>query len=186
MLGIQKHDLSQWYGREVRDGQAWKDGFVVTHMRIVDIKKRIDISDYYVFAFVRDPYTRIVSEYNWRMRNRAAFEEPTGKLMSFESYCELLHRDWDRIMDNPNVTERQHVTPQHVYVDEDVDLYRFENFAEECEKIKKRLGITGETPRVNWGGYATKHTERTKEITRILYGEDFKTFNYSHDHITSA
>ncbi len=180
MLGIQKHDLTQWYGRELKNGQAWKDGFVVTHMRIEDIKKRVDISKYYVFAFVRNPYTRIISEYNWRMRNRTAFEEPTGRLMSFEEYCELLYKDWDKIMANPNVTERQHVTPQYKYVDSSVDVHYYEQFELACLKIQKRLGMSKPVPRVNMGVYDTNHTDRTKRITRELYGEDFDRFGYSY------
>lgn len=180
MLGIQKHDVSQWYGREVQDGQSWKDGFVVTHMRIEDIKKRVDISKYYIFAFVRNPYTRIISEYNWRMRNRAAFEEPTGELMSFLEYCELLLSKWDKIMANPNITERQHVTPQHKYVDSSVDIYSYENFIHGCLKIQKRLGMVKPIPRVNIGQYYTKHTDKTIEITRELYRGDFERFGYSY------
>ena len=178
MLGIQKQDLKQYYGRELSNGQAWKDGLVLTHLTLEHLKTRMDISGYYVFAFVRNPYTRIISEYNWRMRNRAKFEEPTKIMMHFTGYCELLLNKWDKIMANPNITERQHVTPQHEYVDSSVDIYRYENFIHSCMKIQRRFGINKPIPRINIGQYYTKHTDRTIEITRMLYAEDFKRFNY--------
>ena len=184
MFGIGRQDLSQYRGREVKEGQTWTEGLVLTHLTIEHIKQRMDVSGYYIFAFVRNPYTRIISEYNWRMRNRAAFEEPTSNLLTFERYCELLLSKWGKIMANPNITERQHVTPQYKYVDSSVDIYRYETFERDCIKIQKRLGINVPIPRVNAGGYDTKHTERTIEITNELYGEDFKTFGY--DHITQA
>jgi hypothetical protein len=170
MLGLQQHDLSVWYGR--------KDGLVLTHLTLDQLRERVDVDKYYKFAFVRDPYKRIVSEYNWRMRNRAAFEEPTGKYMSFVAYCELLLDKWDKIMANPNITERQHVTEQYKYVDDTVDIYRHEDFVNECKRLQKRLGMNTPVPHVNGAQYATQHTDRTIQITNIIYEKDFETFGY--------
>jgi len=112
------------------------------------------------------------------MRNRLAWDEPTGRLMSFDDYCELLLSKWDNAMANPNITERQHIMPQHTYVDSSVDIYHYESYEADCWKLQKILGIYSKIPEVNAGSYSTKHTERTKEITRLLYAEDFKQFGY--------
>ena len=143
----------------------------------------MDVSGFYIFAFVRNPYTRILSEYNWRMRNISAFNEPTGKPMSFVDYCELLLSKWDEIFDdtgltNLRITNRQHVRPQYKYVDKDVNIYRYENFREECIKIQDAIGIDRCFPKTNIGSYKTKHTDRTIEITNELYAKDFKVFDY--------
>jgi len=171
MLGIPKYDLKRYYGTN-------GSGLALTHLTIEHLKTLVDVSGYFIFAFVRNPYTRILSEYNWRMRNHRAFEEPTGNMMDFSGYCELILRKWDKMMANPNITERQHVTPQHKYVDSTVVIYRHETFERDCIKIQKRLGINQPIPRVNVGTYNTKHTDRTIEITNKLYSEDFKTFGY--------
>ena len=178
MLGLKQHfNVTKGYwGAEL--------GLVLTHLTIDHLKTRMDISDYYVFAFVRDPYRRILSEYNWRMRNRMAFEEPTGDMMSFVDYCELLYRKWDGLMNDPDMTNVkttniQHIRPQGDYVDSDVNIYHCEDFNNECRKIQSILGITGPIPKRNVGRYNTEHTPRTIEITNILYGDDFKRFGYS-------
>ena len=161
-----------------------KDGLVLTHLTISQLKSRFDISGFYVFAFVRDPYTRILSEYNWRMRNRAAFEEPTGSFMGFVDYCELLHSKWERLMNDPDmnnvkITNIQHVRPQSGYVDDDVEIYRYENFTNECLRVRDRLGISRDVQKRNVGSYNTQHTDRTIEITNELYADDFRKFGYS-------
>jgi len=178
MLKLRQHqDVTRsYFGVEL--------GLVLTHLTISQIKSRMDIGEYYVFAFVRNPYTRILSEYNWRMRNRTAFEEPTGKMMSFGAYCELLLSKWHQLMNNPNrsnveITNIQHIRPQGDYVDGDVDIYRHEDFINECLKIQDRIGMTRKpVPMLNVGKYKTVHTPRTIEITNALYEYDFELFNY--------
>ena len=177
MLGLVQHknvDVDYW---------GVESGLVLTHLTIEHIKSRMNISDYYVFAFVRNPYNRIISEYNWRMRNRKAFEDPTGRRMRFTKYCELLYSKWDGLMNdsdmtNVKITNIQHIRPQSDYVDDDVEIYRHEDFKNECLRIQERLGIDVAIPRRNMAKYNTKHTDRTIEKTNELYAEDFKTFGY--------
>lgn len=149
-----------------------------THYTIYQIKDRINIDDFYKFTFVRDPYTRIISEYNHRIRSLGALgHEPTDYFMSFEKYCEELYRRWDEIKSVDHFY-KSHVIPQIDFVDASVEIYRYENFADECEQLKVNLGIDTPTPFVNRGNYTTQHTDRTRDIIGELYEEDFKTFGY--------
>ena len=165
ILGLRAGDRRVYYADEL------------THMNIFHLRERLNIDGMYAFAFVRNPYTKILSEYNWRMRNISSFvfNEPTRQKMPFTEYMELLIDRW------PWMTpyrERAHVLPQYTFIDNTVNVYRYEDFVSECERLKLRLGINKNTPHINKGARKPEHTARTIEIVNTLYAEDFKRFGY--------
>lgn len=166
MLGIPRNSPQNYY---------WEG---LTHLPLKTIKEQVDIEDFYVFTFVRNPYDKILSEYNWRMRNRHAivYNEPTRNFMEFPQYMETLLSRWNNL--SSKWREKAHVMPQHMFLEDDMDVFRYEQFKEGCETLKDMFDIIGPTPKVNVGHYTTKHTERTLEITRMLYEDDFKMLNY--------
>jgi hypothetical protein len=174
MLGIGKGIRQNYYAEEL------------THLNIFQLEKHIDLIDKYIFTFVRDPYTKILSEYNWRMRNRSSviFNEPTRQQLSFIEYMELLVDRWEGITSGEDGANykyyrtKAHVLPQHTFIDDRVEVYRYEDYDSECKRLMKRLGISNNVQRVNIAKYKTQHTQRTIEITNTLYAEDFKVFGY--------
>lgn len=167
MLSIAKHSVPNLYAQ------------YLTHLSIDLIEKRADITGKYIFTFVRDPYTKILSEYDWRMRNRHSiiYNEPTDQLMSFPEYMDRLYYRWP-MLDDVNHHEKAHILPQHVFIDERVDVYRFENFAADWKKVTEILGVPYKMKHVNRGPQHKQHTKRTIEIVNELYAEDFKQFGY--------
>lgn len=167
MLGIPK-GVPEFYYHE------W-----MTHLPITIMEQRVNLEGQYLFCFVRNPYDKIISEYHWRMKNRMSlvYNEPTDLWLTFDEYMEvLLHR-------SPHIGHVQwnikaHVMPQWTFIDNRVEVYRFEDFDAECMRLQERLDIDRPVPRVNVGSYDTEHTERTIEITNLLYEEDFKRFGY--------
>lgn len=163
-------------GRNIKKN-LYADG--LTHMTLPMIEERVDITGMYIFTFVRNPYDRIASEYSWRMRNRtsAVYNEPTRDRVSFDDYMELLLYRWHQL--SKEWRERAHVVPQVEYLtDERINIFRHENFGAECEILARMFGLTHKPTRVNVGKDTPKHTERTREITRQLYADDFKRLNY--------
>ena len=148
----------------------------LTHLKLSMIKENIE--GYYIFTFVRNPYDRILSEYHWRMKNimSVVYNEPTRQRMSFPDYMELLLSRWDNLV--PEHREKAHVLPQVEFIEEGMDVYRYEHFEDECKRLAKKLNIIGPIPFVNKGHYKAQHTERTREITRILYEDDFRELGY--------
>lgn len=167
MLGIPKGTPRNYY---------WEG---LTHLRLSAIRDRENIEGYYTFMFVRNPYDKILSEYNWRMKNRHAitYNEPTREYMEFSEYMETLLERWDKL--TPHWREKAHIVPQWMFYEDGMDVFKYEQFSEECEKIKARLGLNVETPRVNVGHYSTAHTDRTIDIVNELYKEDFERFDYN-------
>jgi len=166
LMGIQKDVRKNLYCKEL------------THMTLPMIKKHVDTKGYYVFTFVRDPYTRITSEYSWRMRNimSPVFQEPVAYRLSFAAYMELLLERWDKLSSVWN--ERCHVVPQVEYLNDRVNIFRFEKIESECDVLKRMFGIDKGLQKVNPGVALPQHTERTREITRLLYRDDFKRLGY--------
>jgi len=97
--------------------------------------------------------------------------------MEFSEYMETLLERWDKL--TPHWREKAHIVPQWMFYEDGMDVFKYEQFSEECEKIKARLGLNVETPRVNVGHYSTAHTDRTIDIVNELYKEDFERFDYN-------
>jgi len=177
--------VSQFLGIEKGSKDCfYKEG--LTHLTLPMIEERVDIKGMYIFTFVRNPYTRVASEYVWRMRNRssAVFNEPTRELLTFSVYMETLLKRWDNIKlttDHARWREVAHVIPQVTYLDDRINIFRFEKFKAECEILRRMFNIPHSLNHVNRGSVVPNHTERTREITRELYKEDFKAFGYNLD-----
>ena len=163
MLGIKKGNDNYYYSGKENER---------THYTVDMIPY-----DYYKFAFVRDPYTRIKSQHLHRMRNLAAKREPTNKSISFVEYCRVLSDRWD-VIKYVNHLYKSHVIPQTDYINKEVDLYRFEDFDNECKRLCDRLEIDCKVPKINVSGETCEHTDETKEITARLYKSDFELLDY--------
>ena len=173
MLKIPKGSMAHFY---------WEGRTHLT-LPMLENEYNVDVSDKYIFTFVRNPYTKILSEWAWRMRNITSviYNEPTRNVTDFPEYMETLLERWDKLVEPHR--EKAHVIPQVDFLDERVNVFRYENFQEDCQYIMDHLGIEGYVPKVNVGRYTAKHTKRTIEITRMLYEIDFKALNYDIDAI---
>ena len=75
-----------------------------------------------------------------------------------------------------------HLYPQYIYVGDGVDVYRYENFTSDLQKILTRFEIAKAIPSVNKSGhqhYSTYYSEMTREIVRKIYAEDIRRFGYT-------
>ena len=149
-----------------------------THYTLDMIESEFNTDDYYKFAFVQNPYTRIISQYHHRMKNTTSKHEPTNKEMSFEDYVITLYQRWDEIT-NVSHYYKSHVVPMFEYINESVDIYRFEQFSDECLSLCDQLEIVRDVHHINQSDGKTRHTTKTIELTSRLYEKDFNKFGYS-------
>jgi Sulfotransferase family len=128
--------------------------------------------DWFVFAFVRNPYTRAVSLYRHQTfkNKKGRTDNGVGAFLTglIEEYAE---------------TGRPMV--QAKFVGPLVDIYRFEDFDNEVAKICKRLGVKKpflpKDPRNNYyGEYKWRMFVNDDDISVIneIFREDFETFGY--------
>lgn len=129
---------------------------------------------YYKFAFVRNPFSRLVSE--WKYRNH-------DKSMSFKTFV------MTSLPPKSNYTDAyRHIIPQYNYVYDNkgellVDyIGKLENFQKDFDVICSNLNIANTTlPHINSTSKSDKSRFKNK-IKRIL---NLKTFDRNIIHITT-
>ena len=146
-----------------------------------------DLSSYFKFAFVRNPWDRMVSEYLYVKKNSGCGCRGNIRRIprTFNEY----------ILKNFKCSWRNHVAPQWQFVCNSekkisVDfLGRFENFEEDLKKVFRTLEIDQDykIPTVNQTQkikqkilkpYWLYYDKQTKEIVEDKFQQDIRMFNY--------
>lgn len=142
---------------------------------------------YYKFAFVRNPWDRLVSTYSFLMKggisekDRKWAEENIMHYPDFETFV----KEW---LNDANIRNSLHFQYQHLFLEDKngklaVDFIgRFENITEDFKIIAKQLGINRELKKTNSSqrdkDYKQYYTEETMRIVENVYKQDIKLFNY--------
>lgn len=122
---------------------------------------------YYKFSFVRNPWSRIVSEYRYRYANLYDFKTFVLKELP-QSNSDCYQKSLDRY---------RHILPQYNFLFDSegkqlVDFIgKFENLQRDFELVCKQLGISpNELP------YRNKTLERSKKLNATNFREKTKLF----------
>jgi len=145
------------------------------------------IREYTKFIFVRNPWSRVVSTWEFRLRGGAARYIIAD---NFEDFIRYYHAKipLERIANLDGLLLQQHLYAFNAKASEyDVDLVgRFETLQEDFDKFCEIVGIpTGHLGHVNAGKlkgphphYSTYYTDETRQMVAELFPEDIKLFNY--------
>lgn len=156
------------------------------HRPLADIMKRTFFASYYKFAFVRNPYDRLVSAFFYLDNGGCndgdrAFREDHLAIYggSFAAFVE----------DLPKLMTATHFRPQvHWLCDRNGEVLadvvgRYEQIAEDMTLIARTIGLTcAELPIINAGShecYKIYYDDATKRRVGHLYGDDLETFSYA-------
>lgn len=164
--------------------------FLASELR--EVYGRLAWQQCFKFAFVRNPWERLVSW--WSMIDGAREQDHSTPLNKFQSYVlqrastfqEFITNCTDEIIDfdGPKYIFRNQID---YLVDENgeviVDLIgRFENFQQNFDEVTKRLGRkNARLPQVNssrHGVYMDYYTPAMAEVVGRHYARDLKTFGY--------
>ncbi len=154
-----------------------------------------EISAFFIFTFVRDPFDRLVSFFQdkYIYKNGGYDFYQLAKQESFfprvGSFAELAHK----MSKAPDAYLNQHIEPQYLKIDRLQDLGvkvnfigKFENLESDFEKIRTRFNLlplehrmksTGEHS--DWRDY---YTPRTAKIIYKRYRKDFERFGYQDEY----
>ncbi len=145
--------------------------------------------DYYKFAFVRNPYDRLVSCYKNKIIENRKKEDINirnnfSKNMSFNDFVKEVSKI-------PDIRADQHIKSQSFFLEYKktgkllVDFVgRFENLEEDYKKICKKIGmkpkdkLSSKNKSKNRKSYKDYYDEETKKLVRERYKRDFELFGY--------
>jgi len=134
--------------------------------------------DYFKFAFVRNPWDRVVSCYLDKVVNkrRDYYMECHGK--DFEYFVRFIKKK------DLSICDRHIRLQSRLFPYREVDFIgRFENFENDLRSVLDKLNIkVNRIPRLNvtkrTGAYKSYYSERTKHIIADKYSKDVELFGY--------
>ena len=162
-----------------------KDGTVLQHLTASDIMKRFNIkifNNYFKFSFVRNPFSKCVSEYKW--------DRIVCKPMDFKSWVKFELSNLINNSRSKSIHERRrmHNTPQHDFIyDTDDQLLvdfvgKFENLQKDFDTACGKIGIPQQqlphALKSKTKHYTEYYDDETREIVAELYAKDIELFEY--------
>ncbi|MFT6927968.1 MAG: hypothetical protein ACJAZP_003615 [Psychromonas sp.] len=153
--------------------------------------KRIDpdrFNRYFKFCFVRNPYDRAVSAYEYLKNGGNNSSDLYYKKLIEDKYPSFKKFILE-YLDGNKIHENLLFSPQYLFIYDDrnecqVDyIGRFENINENFKFICKKIGVSARLPsknRVQRNTYETYYSDhQVKEKVYNLYSKDFDLFQYS-------
>jgi len=153
------------------------------HSTVKMVKQMLGLDWYRAFKFtiVRNPYDRIVSQYEHRKNNN--YENIFSDNMSFENWVTEVYKfrnpkfvTWDIGF----ITQKAWLKNEDGEVDIDY-IVKFENLQHEMKKICQIIGINGRLEHknaTNRKNYKAYYSIETKKIIEDFFEEDFEFFDY--------
>jgi len=151
-----------------------------------------EFRNFHSFAVIRNPYARLVSEFNWRCK---LLQQNAAPFRSFDSLEDLVwaiplevDTQWRDCLEGASWAQSNfliHVRPQHHYVCTSAgfqvvkELLRFERLNEDLNELLARYGLHANTirtrPEKNFAEYFNRET---LDRVNLLYARDFSLGGY--------
>lgn len=151
--------------------------YLLQHMPLSETVKfaslYTDVAGFFKFAFVRNPWDRLVSDFFWRSRNKGIGD-----------FADFVHYACDCVFDRRDLeAENCHFRPQHEMLDGDVDFIgRYESYATDVEYVFDRLAVQMESLpheyRTARSHYAKYYDWTTRRKVHDAYRQDVTRFGY--------
>lgn len=161
-----------------------------SHRKIINYQEIFAPStfkEYYKFAFVRNPWDRLVSTYSFLMKGGITEKDKKWaeeNIMHYPDFTSFV-KEW---VNDTNIRKSLHFQYQFLFLKDKkgeiaVDFIgRFENINEDFKLVASKLGINRELNKTNSSqrdkGYKQYYTEETMRIVENVYKQDIKLFNY--------
>jgi hypothetical protein len=159
---------------------------IFSHPTFSEIQTEYDLSTYFKFTFVRNPWDRFVSTFFYLKQNvkdEELLNEARKKLSnySFTSFVKELYLEKNQFSKNYFI----HFQPQIHFLEslDNIDFIgRFENLQDDFNTICDKIGIPQQKlPHKNKSKhkhYTEYYNEETKQIVAEKYAKDIEYFEY--------
>jgi hypothetical protein len=179
-----------------------KPALELDHVSIRYIQARLPnyiFSQMTAFAFVRNPYSRLVSEYFWKKKDQTNGQDVKLGIncltSTFKEFVYQLSDKWETVMTQPQA-EVSHYLPQYLFICDDNDniIVHYEKYENGLDnglsKIVRQYNLdlpsNIKLPKNNTttqfrSHYSHYYDVELQELVYRLYHKDFTHFNYSKD-----
>jgi len=185
-LGL--NNKESWWDLEynyITPGSPKKSIKALQHLSYSEYVNRVDnIRDFFIFAIVRNPYTRFKSDWKWRK----TFKHPYTKFgRTFDYFLDEAEKVIEKGFFNEDAFS-DHLAPQYNFVHDENGICRvdhiggFEELGKTVELIREKFKIQHPS---FFGKNSTKYvedfnlTDDHKERIYRMYKIDFDTFGYT-------
>lgn len=164
-------------------------------LREIKSWKKHLFKDSYKFAFVRNPYDRLVSCYENKVNNPPPKESFRGVFLGFYKYgkmhSKMSFEEFTRaVCKIPDSISDPHIRSQSEFICDKKgkklvnDIFRFENLKKDLKEVSKKIGIDISSDSIHENKTSRKKYQEyyTPELIRLVgkrYARDLKNFNYS-------
>ena len=162
------------------------------HQRLIVLEQKYNLNDMFVFTFVRNPYDRIISWYNYHKNIKPYCELSIDKWI--EQGCNV-HKGWIRQNQTNWKLEEKSPLLQYNFIESNTNrkidyIGKMETFDEDIQKIIEHLNKIFETNNVEKRctyknikknanrGEKECLTQQSKNIIYNLFKKDFEYFGY--------
>lgn len=139
----------------------------------------------FVFTFVRNPFSKVVSEYHWFTNNKHRFPHARVKKvyqgLTFNEFLVLFH--------NCNIGDKMHKLTYHQILNpiDQVDFIgRFEDLQQDFDRLCDMIGMHRSTlPHTNktdHDHYSTYYDDQSYKYVSDMYSRDIEYFNYTFEY----
>lgn len=141
------------------------------------------VNKYDWFMVVRNPYTRIISEFHCCFGGMGANPEKISQF-SKEDFNNYLIRKITRRSSAPPSPRGQHYTPQHCYTHDNakISVLKFENLEEEfkslMEKYELPVSLDSHINSSSKMFFVSDINQKLRDLINKIYEKDFEYFNY--------
>lgn len=191
--------FEQWAVENFKDVVVIRDGN--RHAKMSYLDSQFDLG--YTFTFVRNPFSRLVSIFNFvgQRAQLRQYRRSKGKRVKKMTNAEIDQSIVDQYnqgfeqyvigLQDQNLTEQPYeqgrkwylrITPMCQWLDMHCDkIIKIEDINTEFDHIKKFLGCNQNLPFINssrHGHYKEYYTSETRNIVEKIFSEDLEAFGY--------
>ncbi len=191
-IGDMKWSPVSWIGQANMHGRWYE----FQHLTLQELQTLADMrfNEYSSFAVVRNPYTRLISDYLWRCSIQKQHPNSETQFFdSFETFLKAIPRNintnWEDHIFGASKKWANfliHVRPQYQYIADQHgncqidEILKFECLHSDMARFLKRYGLSTNrirTPQTK--DLKAYYTRRQLDLVNGIYAKDFKYYGYA-------